>query len=74
MQNEIEDEYHLLFHCTKYEYIRKQFIAKQEQILNFTSFDDYKNDVISSSQHLTKRQFIVLLSILAELCLLLRDT
>ena len=31
-----------LFHCTKYEYIHKQFIAKQSQILNFTSFDDYK--------------------------------
>ena len=55
----------LLFHCTKYEYLRKQFIAKQAQILNFTSFDGYKNYVISSSQHLTKLQFIVLLSILA---------
>ena len=32
VQNEIEDEIHLLFHCTKYEYIRKQFIAKQSQI------------------------------------------
>ena len=42
VQNEIEDEIHLLFHCTKYEYIRKQFIAKQSQILNLTSFDDYK--------------------------------
>ena len=42
VQNEIEDEIHLLFHCTKYEYIHKQFIAKQSQILNLTSFDDYK--------------------------------
>ena len=42
VQNEIEDEIHLLFHCTKYEYIRKQFIAKQSQIWNLTSFDDYK--------------------------------
>ena len=42
VQNEIEDEIHLLFHCTKYEYIRKQFIAKQSQILNLTSFDDSK--------------------------------
>ena len=42
VQNEIEDEIHLLFHCTKYEYICKQFIAKQSQILNLTSFDDYK--------------------------------
>ena len=42
VQNEIEDEIHLLFHCTKYEYIRKQFLAKQSQILNLTSFDDYK--------------------------------
>ena len=63
VQNEIEDEIHLLFHCTKYEYIGKQFIAKQSQILNLTSFDDY---VISSSQYLTKLQFIVLLSILAN--------
>ena len=42
VQNEIEDEIHLLFHFTKYEYIGKQFIAKQSQILNLTSFDDYK--------------------------------
>ena len=66
MQNEIEDEIHILFHCTKYECIRKQFIAKQSRILNLTSFDDLKNYVISSSQHLTKLQFIVLLSILAN--------
>ena len=39
VQNEIEDEIHFLFHCTKHEYIRKQLIAKQAQILNFTSFD-----------------------------------
>ena len=34
--------YFLLFHCTKYRYICKQFIAKQAQLLNFTSFGDYK--------------------------------
>ena len=28
VQNEIEDEIHLLFYCTKYEYIRMQFICK----------------------------------------------
>ena len=32
VQNEIEDEIHLLFHCRKYEHLRKQFIAKQAQI------------------------------------------
>ena len=37
MQKEIEYEMHLLFHCTKCEYIRKKLIAKQAQMLKFTS-------------------------------------
>ena len=55
--------YFLLFHCTKYRYICKQFIAKQAQILPLLVI--IKNCVVSSLQHLTKLQFIVLLSILA---------
>ena len=43
LQSLFEDEMHLLFVCTKYAaYICKQFKAKQAQILNYTSFDDYK--------------------------------
>ena len=74
VQNEIEDEIHLLFHYTKYEYIHNQFIAKQAQILNLTSFDNYKKIIMLYLFTTSNKTSIHCTAKFISKCLLLRDS